>query len=274
MDGESRHELSGVLRAGKGGDGAPIWRDMAAFQTGSSLRQSVRSAISGSFFHEACLIESPWRACEARFQMKVYSALEVAEWFKRFDDAGAQPDYVHADGDGLFFTHPEASCIDLEYPAKLEQLPSFARMVASIGYEEQHFDGAMLWVQHWGVWNPVDESIGYRIVEKINAAAGQPTSFEAAPGHRFRADELPDAIGLLLQPMIFAWEGFYLPEWSYGGGSDYFLHISHHSVVEVVTRTKEFQDKVVKQMNEMNLNPTLASAERLSRFCRSKRVSS
>jgi len=26
----------------------------------------------------------------------------------------------------IFFTHPEAACIDLEYPAKLEQLPFFA----------------------------------------------------------------------------------------------------------------------------------------------------
>jgi hypothetical protein len=206
--------------------------------------------------------------------MKALSALEVAEWFKGFDDVAVESDYVHADEHGLFFTHPEASCISLEYPVKLEQFPFFARYVASVGYEEQHFDGAMLWVQHWGVWNLLGEGIGYRIVEKINAAAGQPTSFEAAPGHQFRADELPDAIGMLMQPMIFAWDSFYLPIWSYGGCSDFFLHISHHSVVDVVTRTKEFRDRVTKRMNELSLNPKSASNERVARFCHPKGTSS
>lgn len=204
--------------------------------------------------------------------MKVLSALEVAEWFRGFDDVGLEYDYVHADKDGLFFTHPEASCIRLEYPAKLEQMPFFARYVASVGYEEQHFDGAMLWIQHWGVWNLFGEGIGYRIVEKLNAAAGQPKSFEAGPGHRFRADELPDAIGMLIQPMIFAWDSFYLPIWSYGGCSDFFLHISHDSVVYVVMRTKQFRDRVIEQMKEVSLNLKPASNERAERFCRPKRL--
>ena len=57
--------------------------------------------------------------------MQVLTSVEVAEWFKGFDDIGVESDYVHANEDGLFFTHPEASCIGLEYPAKLEQLPFF-----------------------------------------------------------------------------------------------------------------------------------------------------
>jgi len=40
----------------------------------------------------------------------------------------------------------------------------------------------------------------------MNRSGGQPTSFEAAPGHLFRADELTDAIAMLLQPMIFGWD--------------------------------------------------------------------
>src|SRR5690242_20000874 len=146
--------------------------------------------------------------------MRLLTGNEVREWFKGFENLGVESDYVHADEDGLFFTHPEAACIDLEYPAKLEQLPFFARSVATIGYEEQHFDGALIWIYNWGVWNLFNEGIGYRLVEKLNASAGQPSSFEFSPGHRFRADELPDTIGMLMQPMIFAWDGFYLPTWS------------------------------------------------------------
>ena len=199
--------------------------------------------------------------------MQVFSAEEIAKWFQGFEDFEPESDYVHADKDGLFYTHPEATCIDLEYPAKLEQFPFFARCVATIGYEEQHFDGALIWFYHWGVWNLFNEGIGYRIVERMNAGAGQPKSFEVAPGHRFRADELSDAIGTLMQPMIFAWDSYYLPIWSYGAASDFFLHVSHHSVVSIVTRTKAFHDRVVQQLEELNLNPRSANEEKLKRFC-------
>jgi hypothetical protein len=75
--------------------------------------------------------------------------------------------------------------------------------------------------------NLFNEGIGYSIVEKLNTAACQPKSFEVSPGHRFRADELAEAIGMLFQPLIFAWDSYYLPIWSYGTG-DFFLRVSHH----------------------------------------------
>ena len=50
-----------------------------------------------------------------------------------------------------FSSHiPEAACIDLEYPQKLEQLPFFAHCVATIGYEDHHFDGALIWFSTLG----------------------------------------------------------------------------------------------------------------------------
>jgi len=72
---------------------------------------------------------------------------------------------------------------------------------------------------------------------------------------------------MLMQPMIFAWDSFYLPIWSYGGCSDFFLHVSHDSVVSVVTRTKEFHDRVVKRLEELDLNPKSASDVLVKRFC-------
>jgi hypothetical protein len=199
--------------------------------------------------------------------MQVLSAGKLAEWFRRFEKVEVASDFVHADKDELFFTHPEAACIDLEYPSKLEQLPFFARCVATIGYEEQHFDGALIWFSSWGVWNNFSEGIGYRIVERMNAAAGQPKSFEAAPGHRYRADELPDAIGMLLQPMIFAWDSYYLPIWSFGT-DEFFLYISHDSFVSVVTRTKAFYERVFQQLEKLKFNPKPGNENRTNRFCR------
>jgi len=89
---------------------------------------------------------------------------------------------VQCDGQGLFYTHAEAGCIDLEYPLKPERLPSFARLMATLGYDDADFAGASLWFTTWGVWNSKDEAVGYKIVEGMNRATGQPQSFEVAPG--------------------------------------------------------------------------------------------
>jgi hypothetical protein len=65
--------------------------------------------------------------------MRVLSPDGVAEGFKEFENLGVESGYVHANEHGLFFKHPEAACIDPEYPTKLEQLPFFAHCVATIG---------------------------------------------------------------------------------------------------------------------------------------------
>jgi hypothetical protein len=176
-------------------------------------------------------------------------------------------EYAHCDEKGLFFADPEASCIDLEYPPKLERLSFFARFLATIGYEAGDFQGALLWFTEWGVWNLQEEAVGYRVVESMHRAAGQPKSFEAAPGHLFRADELQDAIGMLLQPMVFGWDAYYLPHWSYGT-HQFFLHVSHDSFVSVVTRRKEFYDRVFGLLKELDLRPAPGHELQVKRFCR------
>ena len=174
---------------------------------------------------------------------------------------------IHRDGRDLFFAHPEASCIDIEYPPKLERLPFFAGYLATLGYEAKDFQGALLWFTEWGVWNSLDEGIGYRIIETMHSAAGQPRSFETGPGHTFRADELQEAIGMLLQPMVFGWDAMFVPWWAYGY-NEFFLHVSHDSFVSAVTRTKEFHVKTFDRLRELGLNPKPGNELRARRFCR------
>ena len=72
---------------------------------------------------------------------------------------------------------------------------------------------------------------------------------------------------MLLQPMIFGWDAIYLPRWSYGT-DQFFLHVSHDSFVSIVTRTKEFYDKVFGLLQEIDLNPQAGHELRTRRFCR------
>jgi hypothetical protein len=197
--------------------------------------------------------------------VKILTTEETVKSFSWSAKLGS--DYANCDGKGLFFSDPEANCIDLEYPPKLERLPFFARFLATVGYEDRDFEGALLWFTEWGVWNERDEATGYRLVEAMHSAAGQPKSFEIAPGHLFRGDELPEAVGMLLQPMVFGWDAYYLPHWSYGT-HQFFLHVSHDSFVSVVTRTKEFYDRVFGLLTELELRPKPGHESRMRRFCR------
>jgi hypothetical protein len=197
--------------------------------------------------------------------LKVLTAADVDEWFAR--SPNRSDERIHRDGRDLFFAHPEASCIDLEYPPKLERLPFFACYLATLGYEAKDFEGALLWFTNWGVWNSLDEGVGYRIIEAMHNGAGQSKSFETAPGHIFRADELQEAIGMLLQPMVFGWDAMFVPWWSYGY-NEFFLHVSHDSFVSIVTRTKEFHVKTFDRLQELNLNPKPGHERRVQRFCR------
>jgi len=197
--------------------------------------------------------------------VRVLSEAEISDWFSSSPSLGNE--YAQWDGEGLFFAHPEANCIDVEYPPKLERMPFFAHCLGNIGYEHRDFEGALLILTEWGVWNSFEEGIGYRIVEAMHNAAGQPKSFEAFPGHSFRADELLNAIGMLLQPMVFGWDAYYLPRWSYGT-PQFFLHVSHDSFVTVVTRTREFYDKAFALLKECKFDAKPGHELQQRRFCR------
>jgi hypothetical protein len=196
--------------------------------------------------------------------LHVLTAAELNNWFAKLTNHDTQT--IQYDADGPFFTHTEANCLHVENPQKLERLPFLARTLATITYESKDFAGALLWFTGWGVWNYSEEGIGYRIVEAIHRAAGQQKSFEDAPGHHFRGDELNEATGLLLQPMVFGWDANYVPQWSYGP-EQFFLHVSHDSFVTVVTRTKEYYDKVFEILTRLDFSPTEARKTHSQRFC-------
>jgi hypothetical protein len=199
--------------------------------------------------------------------MRVLTNAEVLKNFTEQNPIFAGVDYCQGDEHGLFYIHPEASCIVVEYPRELERLPFFARHIATLGYEPWHFTGALLWMHQFGIWDEALEGIGYRIVEQMNRAAGQPSAFEVSKGHEFRADELTDAVGMLLQPMIFGWDSFYLPRWSWGTG-EFFIHISHDSYVVVVTKTKAFHEQALAELTKLNYTVRAVSEHEIARFCR------
>lgn len=163
---------------------------------------------------------------------------ESLEWYNTMGDES-----VKFDGRGLYYKHPEAATITLALPNQVERLPFFVHRLGLVCCEQIHFPGATIWFTDVGIRNVFEEGIGYQILESINTAAGQPMSFCNTRGYHFRADELVKTLGMLIQPMIFGWDAYYLPN-----RSGYFLMVSHHSCVEVHTMTRQFHDAALKEL--------------------------
>ncbi len=192
--------------------------------------------------------------------MKVLTAKMVTESLDWYKDKG--DDYVKYDGKHLHYTHPEAARFTVDFPEKIERLPFLAHCLSTLGYDVRHFGGAEIWFTDTGIWDMYLEGIGYQILEAINTAAGQPMSFGEACGYDFRADELVKTLGVLIQPMVFGWDAYYLPR----GCSEYFLQVSHHSCVDVHTRTKQFHDEAIKELVGCEFDLLASRDQMISRY--------
>lgn len=192
--------------------------------------------------------------------MEVLTAEMIAKSFEgsaKLDDT-----YVKYDDGRLHYTHPEAAQFTIRFPKSVEQLPYFVHRISLLGYGQQYFMGAQIWFTDTGIWNEFQEGIGYQILESVNTAAGQPMSFCKAVGYDFRADELVKALGVLIQPMVFGWDAYYLPRGYY----EYFLQISHHACVDVHTMSKDFHDKVIKELVASKLDFYVHPDKSISRY--------
>jgi hypothetical protein len=131
------------------------------------------------------------------------------------------------------------------------QLLFLARVVAHIGYEENHFLGAHFWLTGWGMWDPLVEAIGLKTMEQIRRCSGENRPIEVAPGLQFRSDEFVESVSCLLQPMLVGWDAYYVPSWAWGT-LDYFVRVSHDSYIEIEVRTKEMRDRATSILQKVD----------------------
>lgn len=144
------------------------------------------------------------------------------------------------------FADAEAAILTIPFPKIFTALPHVSNFLATLGYETRHFNGALLWMSQYGIWDEQLEGIGYHLIETLCAGSGQVSAFENTGGYEFRADELLKATGFLMQPILFGWDAYYFPSWSWGGCSEYFLEISHDEVIRIHTKSRAYHDFAVR----------------------------
>lgn len=127
--------------------------------------------------------------------------------------------------------------------------------------------GALLWLTLWTIGSPQLEKIGWKLLEKMRLAFGEPRPIGVAPGHWFRSDEFVELNAFLLPCFIFAWDAYLAPS-----GQAYFVHISHDEYRTVVVKTTAVYDKLFKELQP--LAPQAGHEGSVARFCRGDSSSS
>jgi hypothetical protein len=114
-------------------------------------------------------------------------------------------------------------------------------------WEDVSFSGALLWIRERGVWGDFPENTGDMIIQQMRLAKGETEPLEKRPGHLFGPEELIEMHSYFLIPLLFGWDAFLIPE-----GKDYFLFVSHDSVVGVVCRTHATYEELYRRVRDWN----------------------
>jgi len=162
--------------------------------------------------------------------MKFLDNLEIQNWCE------SRALLANADG-RLYYDLERFYCLtiglDIKKPENLVGLASRLVLMA----HDYTYNGALLWVTQRDIWPDYSEKTGAKMIELMRLARGETAQLEDRPGHLFGPDDYYEMQSYLLLPLLFGWDAFIVPE-----GEDYFVFISHDSVVAVVSRTPEVHE--------------------------------
>jgi hypothetical protein len=167
---------------------------------------------------------------------------------------------IRLDDTHLYYTNPEANCIELKFPdwpGRAAYFSSRASMLG-LGGEGEQFQGALLWITSSELGNLAP--IGWKLVEKMRQGCGENRPLQAARAHFFRRDELLDLQAFLLPCFVFGWDAYLLPF----RNNDFFVHISHDDYWGVISRTQERHDILLAELKDLNPRESPTMRER---FC-------
>ncbi|HUY15518.1 MAG TPA: hypothetical protein VMX16_18090 [Terriglobia bacterium] len=149
-------------------------------------------------------------------------------------------------GDDYLYFPESRRCIAIELPTKPYELVALAN--ALLPYSEASpFQGALLWIRQWGVWNELVERAGFRVMEIMRRLHGDARRPEEAPGYLFDAQELVDLQVCLIQPLLIGWDAFMVPE-----SGDYIVATSHDETTCVLARTPQIHERMLAELQSWN----------------------
>jgi hypothetical protein len=137
--------------------------------------------------------------------MKALTTMEARKWCLQ-DAAGLR---VTRD-DTLRYKHPREHKFFITAPTEHHDIVVLTRAIL-LFQGEGDFSGGFIWLQRWDIGSPQIVRVGWRILEDIRRAHGEPRSLETAPAQFFRDDELVELHAFLVQVVAFGWLADFVP---------------------------------------------------------------
>lgn len=168
--------------------------------------------------------------------MKALTRKDFTEWC---DKRGLES----VDREWPYYRDSDHHSFLVKLPDRPSQVLALARWCFPDSNEGRSFQGAMIWLRDWGIWNEPDEEMGTRIIGQMRGALGENRELAEAPGHIFSEQEFVDARAFWTLPMVLGWDAMLFPD-----KADYFVFSSHDEVVCFVVRERRRYVELLEQM--------------------------
>ncbi|SRR5579871_16678 len=151
--------------------------------------------------------------------------------------------------------------------------PELHREIVVLAREMTHGEnqvaGGLLWLQRWDIGSPELVRTGWRILEDIRRANGQPAPLEIAPAVLFRDDEAVEQHVFLIQTIAYGWVADFVPR---GGG--FFLHFKDNRQICFASRSLQIHRELMLAFQRWNpsAEDPMTMKIRSIREARSKRL--
>lgn len=108
---------------------------------------------------------------------------------------------------------------------------------------------SLVWVSERGIWSPILDIAGSKLVRQMCVSYGQYPSFDGHLRFLFDPTEDLDAHAMLSVILVSGWDAYFVP--SHGKR---FVFFSHDSVADVVARSRDIAQEYKPQVSQWDIS--------------------
>lgn len=117
--------------------------------------------------------------------------------------------------------------------------------------EEENYGGGVIGIISWDIWSEGAERVGHLVTNSL-LGSGHLASRLEPPTVLYDHGELLSAHAMLLQPMVFQWDAYYIPT-----AAEYIVVISHDEFASVLSRTDATAGQLLGRFQRGGWSPEL-----------------
>jgi len=144
----------------------------------------------------------------------------------------------------LYYDFRDHHSFYVELAGKAQELISLGEYLIPT-WNETHFQGGLVWMKDWGIWNEHLEKVGSAILRQMRLASSESRPLIDAPAMLFEPSELFELHAYFALPLLFGWDAFVVP-----AGREYFVFLSHEGLICVVSKSRQVHEQVFARVKE------------------------